>query len=304
MGKFFSYFILLVQFLGIGISSARAESSTIDSGAGSATTISRAWERIKRDTFANHTFWLVGPNTQSLSGNKDGSGTNLTIIHYPQLGYRLGSKWKVSFTQPLNQVIDENPKSPQFTPTEPYLNFTNSRILHSDRYGTHLTGSIRYYIPVAKSSYAAVNTGSARDAGLGSLRIGLIPSKSFFDGSLKFSVTNLFLYRFNKNSKAQRIERGGSEFRENFYFLVSPNLSYELNSNTEVYLEYATGYVRHTTNGKLSKLNDPDYGQWISIGSSHQIGKSFNLNPYLSVGPVFRGLKNTDIGLLGTYAFL
>jgi hypothetical protein len=62
--------------------------------------------------------------------------------------------------------------------------------------------------------------------------------------------------------------------------------------------------LRHTTDGKFSKFNDPDYGQWISIGTNHQIGKRLSLNPYLSVGPVFRGLKNTDIGLLGTYAFL
>jgi len=292
------------QIFGLLCGTVYAESSAQYPSAGTSSTLSRAWERIRRDISGSHTIWLIGPNTQALSGNKDGSGTNLTIIHYPSIGYRLGSKWKVSVTQPFNQVIDENPKSSQFGFTEPYINFSNSRILHSDIYGAHLSGAIRYYFPVAKSSYSAVNTGSPRDAGHGSVRIALMPSKSFLDGSLKLAFTGLFLYRFNKNSPAQRLAKGGPDYREDFYFLVTPNLAYEINSDLEVYAEYATGYIRHTTNGKFSKLNDPDYGQWISVGTNHQIGKRLSLNPYLSVGPVFRGIKNTDIGLLGTYAFL
>lgn len=47
-----------------------------------------------------------------------------------------------------------------------------------------------------------------------------------------------------------------------------------------------------------------DCEQFISPGITWCPNKKLSLNPYLSWDPKFRGLKNIDLGVVGTYAVL
>lgn len=262
--------------------------------------------KIRQNMRASYQMWLYGMNTRAMSGNLDGSGTNLNITHYATLGYKVSRKWSVSVTQPFNQTIDEKPAS-EVDPVvslDPYITFSNASITKSDRYGTNLSGYIRYYAPLSRSTNRAANAGARSDAGNGALRLLVTPSKTFMDGALTVSGTTLLQYRFPGNSSAERAARGGSAIREDYYILFNPSVAYAISSKVEAYVEYASGYLRHSTDGKFSKFNDPVYGQYISPGINWQASKRLALNPYLSVGPVFRGVKNTDIGVIGTYSFL
>ncbi len=71
--------------------------------------------------------------------------------------------------------------------------------------------------------------------------------------------------------------------------IFDPLLEYTLSDWASVYLEYATGYIKHRTDGHYSKLNDPDDGQYVSLGSNISVNKRLLLNPYFSAGPCFAG---------------
>jgi hypothetical protein len=87
--------------------------------------------------------------------------------------------------------------------------------------------------------------------------------------------------------------------------VLDPTINYQISPKLEVYLEYATGYLRHQTSGHfVTNPRTPSDGQYVSPGLNWSPTKRIALNPYLSWGPTFRGLKNTDIGLQAQYSFL
>lgn len=311
--------LALAAALALHTAVAVADSSGTETPA-AASSSSDILGKLKKNAKANYLAWLTGPNSRALSGNVAGEGTALTITHYPAVGYRLGSKWTMMITQPFTQSIDEKPSTEQdpFLANDPYITFSNSRILHSDKYGTNLFGYIRYYAPFSRATRDGYNAGSFRDRGNGVIRFYMNPSKTFMDGALTLNFVTLLNYSLPGNSAAERaakssreVAKGGTPnkytgtgVREDFYFVIDPSIAYALSDKVEVYLEYATGYIRHTTDGKLSKMNHPTDGQYISPGLNITVGKNVFLNPYVSFGPVFRGLKNMDIGLQAQYTFL
>lgn len=250
--------------------------------------------------------YLSGPSAKSLSGNKDGSGTNLSILHTFGVGYRVGNGWSLGFTQGFSQTIDEKPSSEgdPWVANDPYVSVSNSSLWKNEKYGMNLYGYVRYYMPFSRATNRGADAAAVRDSGLGSVRFYLNPTKTWLDGKLTFNGVMLFQARLPKRSNADRLAANGSETREDFFFLFDPILAYTLNPKLEVYIEYATGYLRHTTDGKLSKLNNPSDGQYAATGLYILVGKKLLLNPFASVGPVFRGVKNADFGLIANYTFL
>jgi opacity protein-like surface antigen len=262
---------------------------------------------ITKNMRAFYEMWLRGMNTQALSGNVSGGGTSLAITHTFGVGYRLGSKWAIGLTQGFTQTIDEKPASEKdpWVANDPYLMVSNTSLYKNEKYGFNLFGYVRYYLPFSRASSQNVAKAARTDAGLGSVRLYLNPTKTWLDGKLTLNLVTLLQYRLASRSDADRAAANkGSSAREDWYFLFDPILAYTLNSWAEVYLEYATGYLRHSTDGHFTKLNDASDGQYVSLGSNLLVGKKLLLNPYLSAGPVFRGVKNTDIGLIASYTFL
>ncbi|RYZ99952.1 MAG: hypothetical protein EOP11_18840 [Proteobacteria bacterium] len=271
---------------------------------------------ITKNMRAFYEMWLRGMNTQSLSGNVGGTGTSLAINHTFGLGYRINPKWAIGFTQGFTQSIDDKPTAEKdpWIANDPYLALSNVSILKNEAYGLNLFGYVRYYLPISRATRQNADKAAAGEAGNGSLRLYLNPTKTWLDGKLTLNFVLLGQYRLAARSDGDRIaastkeENGqkveGNPYRDDFYFIVNPLLAYTLSSTAEVYLEYATGLLNHSTSGALSKLNDPSNGQYVSVGTNLLVGKKLLLNPYLSAGPVFRGVKNTDIGLIASYTFL
>ncbi len=276
---------------------------------------------VQKYATSNYLLWLTGPRTEALSGNKDGKGTNLTIFHFFTLGAKLSPEIKLNFTQPVTQLVNEeaDQTKKKWQPTDPYLTLSDSKIFHSDRYAANLDGYLRYYIPISRGTSDAVNVGSARENGLGLVRIALNPSKTFLDGKLTFNGLVLGAYRFNKLSSQERFNRQTTEslknskiipttVRDDGYLILDPSVVYSVTKKVDVYVEWATGYLRHTTDGKWSSINHPDDGAYLSPGIYWNPTKKVSLNPYLSYqlgAPAdARGLTKMDVGLQAQYTFL
>jgi hypothetical protein len=252
-------------------------------------------------------FWLRGMNSRALSGNTNGEGTNLSVLHTFAFGYQLNQKWSLGFTQAFSQSIDQKPATEKdpWVAENPYFAVVNNSLWKSGDETMNLYAYARYYFPFSRENARAVSQAKRLEAGRGSFRLYVNPTKSFLDGKLTLNLQTLVQIPFARRSGADRAAaNGGDPSHEDFHFLFDPILTYTLNSNVEVYLEYATGSLHHYTNGQLSKLTDPDDGQYISEGMNILVGKKLLINPYFSQGPVFRGLKNTDIGILADYTFL
>jgi len=70
-----------------------------------------------------------------------------------------------------------------------------------------------------------------------------------------------------------------------------------------MYLEYATGYLRHSTDGKWTSVAIPTMAN-TSLRYHLNPNKKLSVNPYISWGPVFQGLGKADLGLQVQYTFL
>jgi hypothetical protein len=268
----------------------------------SASSTSEFFSKIRKNIRGNYINEFSGPYVRSPSGNLDGSGTNLLMIHYISLSYVLGSKWRVGITQPAYMRIDEKPSSQvdPFEPTDPYLTFTNTRVLGSERYGTNLYAYLRYYIPVSKSTINGANSYSPSDKGNGQLRFTLIPSISLMGGALNLSGATFVQYRIAKQSSHDRAAAKGDPNRDDMIFVFDPILAYTVNDTVEAYLEYAFD-MTHSTEGKWTSWKKGDY---LAPGLNLQLTKKFLLNPYLLWEPRFKELRNTGIGVTAVYAFL
>ncbi len=284
---------------------ANADSAASAPAAQSST--SSALEALKKKVKLSYQAWLSGPTAKSLSGNSDGNGTNLTLTHYVGTGYRITKALSINVTQPFQQKIDEQPASvvDPLTSLDPYMTLSHGSIAGSEKYGTSLSGYLRYYMPLSRATNKSANAFSANDAGNGAVRLLVTPSKSFMDGALSISGTTLVHYRLAKQSSQERAVAKGTGTRNDYYFLFNPSISYDISSKVGVYVEYATGTLTHNTgDGNWTKLNNADLGQYISPGINWQASKRLGVNPYVSWGPVFRGVKNTNIGVIATYTFL
>ena len=281
---------------------AAAESSTASSGG--------LFDTIKKNGSASYLAWLTGPNTQALSGNVDGSGTNLTITHFASIGYKLTDKMSLSLTQPVKQAIDDKPNNLEnpWKFTDPYFTLSHSSLVKQNLGASvfNLNAYLRYYVPISRGTHDTNNKGDVNDTGNGTLRVLANPSFSFFDGKLSLNGQSFVNFKFASLTQQERACRsGGNGEREDLYVVLNPSVSYQVSDKLEAYVEYATGYLRHHNNGKfVTNPRTPGDGQYVSPGVNWSPTKRVLLNPYLSWGPTFQGLKNTDIGLQAQYSFL
>lgn len=286
---------------------AWAESTAASAPAAAAPTSSSStsqfFSKIRKNIRGSYINEFSGPYLRAPSGNISGGGTSLQMIHYISLSYILGSKWRVGITQPAYMRIDEKPSSEvdPFEPTDPYVTFTNPRVLNSERYGTNLYAYLRYYIPVSKSTINAANDYSPNDRGNGQVRFTLIPSVTFLGGALNLSGATFVQYRIPRQSSHDRAAANkGNPTRNDMVFVFDPILTYTVNDTVEVYLEYAFD-MTHSTDGKWTKWKKQDY---LAPGANLQLTKKLMVNPYLLWEPRFKELKNTGLGVTAVYAFL
>lgn len=268
----------------------------------SSSSTSQFFSKVRKNIRGSYINEFSGPYLRAPSGNIAGDGMNLQMIHYISLSYLLGSKWRVGITQPAYMRIDEKPSTQvdPFEPTDPYVTFTNTRVIGSQKYGTNLYAYLRYYIPVSKSTINAANDYSPNDRGNGQLRFTLIPSVSFLGGALNLSGATFLQYRIAKHSSKERAAATGNPNRNDMVFVFDPILTYTVNDTVEAYLEYAFD-MTHSTNGKWTKWKKQDY---ISPGAYLQLTKKLMVNPYLTWEPRLKELKNTGFGVTAVYAFL
>ncbi len=294
----------LVGILAI-TNSAWADSSAASAPATQSSS-SNILQTLGKNVTATYQAWLTGPTVYGIDGgDANGTGTNLNILHYGIVGYKLGSKWKVSATQVFSQTIDEVPSAivDPFVGTDPYLTFSNSSILKNERYGFNLSGYIRYYAPFSHATKAKVRAASAKDNGGGQVRLYVNPSKTWLDGALSFTAQSLLQYRIASRSDQARILANRSANREDMIFVFDPILAYAFNSKVEGYVEYAMVMYHntHKTSNSWGKWKDNDV---VSLGANLQLTKQLLLNPYTETPPRMKEAKNTKLGLIAAYTFL
>jgi hypothetical protein len=268
----------------------------------SSSSTSEFFSKLRKNIRGSYINEFSGPYVRAPSGNLNGDGTNLQMIHYISLSYILGSKWRVGITQPAYMRIDEKPATEvdPFEPTDPYITFTNTRVIGSERYGTNLYAYLRYYVPVSKSTINGANDYSVNDRGNGQVRFTLIPSVSLLGGALNLSGATFVQYRIAKHSSQERAAVKGDPKRNDMVFVFDPILTYTVNDTVEAYLEYAFD-MTHSTDGKWTSWKKQDY---VSPGLNLQLTKKLMVNPYFVWEPRLKELRNTAIGVTAIYAFL
>jgi hypothetical protein len=297
-------FILPVALVAIWAGAAQANSTASVPTNTSTSTSSELLAKFKQNIRGTYQAWFRGPTTATLSGNTSGAGHNLALSHYLALGYKIGSKWSVSATQPFTQTIDENPANDPFVAGNPYLTITRPSVYSNEKYGVSVYGYLRYYAPVSRSAQRAVDAASPDEAGKGSMRLYLAPNKAFRDGKLNVSVPFLLDYRIASRTRAARELANGEPFRNDMVFAVSPTVGYAFTPKVEGYLEYGFD-LTHSTRGSLltkwGKATDTDY---FSLGGNISLTKRLLLNPYTVSEMRLKDLKTTQLHLVAVYSLL
>jgi hypothetical protein len=294
---------------------------------------------------ATYLAWLTGMHTEALNGDRDGTGQNLEFDHYVAINADLGHNFNLKLTNWAAQIIDEDPASRQFQPGDPYLTLTNGKLLHSDRYAMNLEAYVRFYVPISRGTSDLQNKGTARDFGNGMGRVYLNPSKNWLDGNLTLNGAVIWNHRFSSMDPDVRLARGTRQnaadvsqgaaspftpvsYREDMYLVLDPSLVYSISTKVDLYVEWASGYLRHTTAGtiteggvnhpvaaKWSSINHPSDGMYLSPGVYWSPTKKVYVNPYLSyqlsavhetgvASPKRRiSIFNCDVGLQLQYTF-
>ncbi len=272
----------------------------------SSSSTSEFFGKVRKNLRGTYQNWFRGSTIRTLSGNTDGSGTNLLMTHYAALGYKLGSKWSMSMTQPFTQAIDEQPATSvdPFVAGDPYVTFTNSRVLHSDKYGTNLYTYLRYYAPFSRATNRNMNAASVNDAGRGQVRLYLSPTKTFLDGAVTLNLQTLFQYRIAARNNAERTLANGEPYRNDLVFIFDPVLSWAPNETYEWYIEYAFDMTHNTKGNILSKWTKWKANDYFSPGVNIMVTKKLLVNPYLEITPKAKEFKNMGIGSNIVYYFL
>jgi hypothetical protein len=296
---------------------------------------------IQKHTTAYYLNWLTGMNTEAVSGNRDGTGTNLEDDHFFAGGYRFDSHTTLTLTywavQNLNETTASRDTSKQFDPQDPFLTLTQTSILHSDEYHASLDGYLRVYLPFSRSTSDALNSGTVTDYGRGMVRVYVSPSKTWFDRRLTFFGNIIANYYVPLLTPAQRFQRSTAQaaedgsttpasYRQNMYLALDPILDYSFSPKVDAYVEWWSGKIRHFTSGQYtdstgthpidsrwSSIGDPSVGDLLNVGVNWAPTKKVFINPYLSyalsalnsTNPTKRrvSLFHCDLGLQMQYTF-
>src|SRR5690606_32789642 len=125
------------------------------------------------------------------------------------------------------------------------------------------------------SEYNKSKIGRVDDAGNGELNVGISPYWRFLDGDLGISCGFDFYYKFDKRAAANR---------ENYALRAKPLVTYRFTRKFAGKVEYNSGVLRHSNNGKWSKLNDRFTGQKLYAGVTYYPTSALSFNPSLGWG--------------------
>ncbi len=301
--------------------SARAEEAVATSESSSGNSV---WNAIQKNGKASYLLWLYGMHTEALSGNRDGTGTNLTADHYFAIGAALGKGFTLKMTNLGRQSINEAPEAAgkSFVFQDPYFTLSKSGLLKNEAMAFNMDAYLRYYAPFSRPNVDARNKGAIDDKGRGVIRVYVAPSKSFFDGKLTFNGTMLTNIKLNSKTPQERFDAATREFaktgkgndgasvvsyRKDMYFLADPSIAYTVSNKLEIYLEWYALW-EHTTNGKWTSIDEPESDQTISPGLNWTPTKKILVNPYLeyktSLEKKERKFGVASVGVQMQYTFL
>jgi hypothetical protein len=200
----------------------------------------------------------------------------------------------------------------------------------------NLDAYLRFYLPISRFTHDETNVGylppdllAPNDNGRGEIRLYLNPTKTFLDGKLTLSgamLANLKLARLSPGERTARQQaqldhlsatdlvirqQAGlsgsyvpSGTRENLYVFLDPVVTYSVSPTLDAYVEYASGFLHHSTDGHWTSTNNASEGRYFSPGVNWAAAKGLSVNPYISWGPVFEGLSKADLGVQVNYTFL
>jgi hypothetical protein len=256
---------------------------------------SSLWSRAKSRLSGSYGGLLIGPTLQHLDGNTDGRGSFVSLQNYLSLEGRLDQNWRLHIGGEFRQTWrPEDPRRPDrksFEARDPHLGLSRRNIIRGDTFS--LGARARYFFPLSENTKYRV--GRRNDAGRGELNIGLSPAWRLMGGDIYISCGTNFYYKFAERPPA---------VRENYSVRLWPALSYRISSKLAAKLEYSTGYLRHTTDGKWTKLNDRFYGQKIFAGGVWSPTRNLSFNPSLGWGSHTFRLNNPELSLFTSYYFL
>ncbi len=286
----------------LATSSAYADTSTAPTVGAPTSTAPSPWSSIKKNIRGTYIFETYGQTVQDLDG-VDGPGKNFTINHYFSLGYKVGSKWTISAAQMLGQKIDDNELNDPLVVSDPYVTFSNSSILKNEKYGFNMNGFLRYYMPVSRATRQNANRASDEERGGGMIRFMLNPTKTWLDGALSFNLLSQIYYYVPSRNDGERLAANGTPERMDYFLLFDPTLGYDFNETYSAYVVFES-VLAHRTNGQgFTKFNEPNWGHNVQLGSYLNYG-SLTLNPVISMGPVYAGLKSAGLTFTAIYRFL
>lgn len=229
-----------------------------------------------------------------------GEGSNLLLVQYLALGYKLDSRWKLGATQYWTNTIRDNSagkRNLEFY--DPYVTLSNNNIWSNEAQGLKLSGYIRYYVPISHES--ADDVGRINDQKNGKFRAKIDPSKTFMDGALTAYGTT-FVYRALPGSEPL----ASTPYQRDWYVWFYPRVSYKVTPTLSPYL----GYSNVLTHYRGDKTRNGG-GRWQKWNNDHQIEfglewqalASFYLQPYVKYNPELK-LKDTSVAIIADWAFL
>ncbi|MCO5144428.1 MAG: hypothetical protein M9962_15220 [Oligoflexia bacterium] len=239
---------------------------------------------------------ILGPTVRKINGDTQGKGHYISLRNYLSAGFEFRKDWELEVGNEFRQTF--RPKDPKKPDREDFefrdlsVGIGVDDIIESGSFS--LDGKLRYYIPTSK--YTLSKVGKADDSANGTFRIGINPSMSFFDRDLYLAIPVDFYRSFAK---------GTPKIHKNYSVKFKPLASYRLSQKWKAKVEYSSGDLYHSTDGKWTKFNDPFTGQKIYLGASWNPTYKLGFSPSLAWGAngSFQ-LKNTELSLYMSYYIL
>jgi hypothetical protein len=240
-----------------------------------ATTSSFDWSKLERNFDLSYASLVTGPTLEHLDANKDGKGTDMGWRNYLNAGAELGNNWEASMGVEGRQYFrPADPKKPNrkdFEWRDPTVSLSRGKIVEAGAY--QLSAKLRYSIPMTE--YNKSNVGKTYDAGNGEINLGFNNSWRLRDGDWTLSLP-LDLY--------YKIAEAPPAVREDYSARAKAIVAYRIAAKYATKVEYSTGYIRHSTNGKWSKLNDKLLGQEVLLAFNYFPIRNLTISPGLGWG--------------------
>jgi hypothetical protein len=254
-----------------------------------------SWNQMQQTLDASYAALLKGSTLDHLDGNQDGKGTNVSLRNYLSLDGKFSEFWKagISFEgrQYFRPVDAKNPNRKDFEWRDPIVSIGRDKILEKDAYS--FSAKIKYAIPMTE--YNKSNVGKTHDSGNGEWNLSLSNGWKFRDGDI-YAGFPVDLYY--KMAEAPPV------VREDYSVRAKPFVSYRIAAKYSAKVEYSTGNIRHTTNGKWSKLNDKALGQTLFAGITYVPINGLQISPGLTWGSSTYRLNSAEASLYASYLFL